>query len=84
MAQKKANEVDSFLARPTSSFPVVLLYGPDKGLVSERARRFAEASKLPLDDPFAVIRMEADEIEADPANPRRLLTVRGLGYKFEG
>lgn len=67
MAQKKANEVDSFLARPTSSFPVVLLYGPDKGLVSERARRFAEASKLPLDDPFAVIRMEADEIEADPA-----------------
>ncbi|MBB3218340.1 DNA polymerase-3 subunit delta [Ochrobactrum sp. RC6B] len=67
MAQKKTNEVDSFLARPTSSFPVVLLYGPDKGLVSERARRFAEASKLPLDDPFAVIRMEADEIEADPA-----------------
>ncbi len=67
MAQKKANEVDSFLARPTRSFPVVLLYGPDKGLVSERARRFAEASKLPLDDPFAVIRMEADEIEADPA-----------------
>ena len=67
MAQKKANEVDSFLARPMSSFPVVLLYGPDKGLVSERARRFAEASKLPLDDPFAVIRMEADEIEADPA-----------------
>lgn len=67
MAQKKANEVDSFISRPTSSFPVVLLYGPDKGLVSERARRFAEATKLPLDDPFAVIRMEADEIDADPA-----------------
>ncbi|MBB5700483.1 DNA polymerase-3 subunit delta [Ochrobactrum daejeonense] len=67
MAQKKAHEVDGFLARPTSSFPVVLLYGPDKGLVSERARRYAKASKLPLDDPFAVIRMEADEIEADPA-----------------
>ncbi len=24
------------------------------------------------------------KIEADPANPRRLVTVRGLGYKFEG
>jgi two-component system response regulator RegX3 len=24
------------------------------------------------------------KIEADPANPTRLLTVRGLGYKFEG
>lgn len=45
----------------------MLLYGPDKGLVNERARRYAAASKLPLDDPFAVIRMEADEIEADPA-----------------
>lgn len=67
MAQKKANEVESFIGRPNSSFPVVLLYGPDKGLVSERARRYAEATKLPLDDPFAVIRMEADEIEADPS-----------------
>src|SRR5690606_37521970 len=66
MAQKKAHEVDQFISRPGSSFPVVLLYGPDKGLVSERARRFAQATKLPLDDPFAVIRMEADEIDADP------------------
>lgn len=64
---EKANEVDGFLSRPSSSFPVVLLYGPDKGLVSERARRYAEATKLPLDDPFAVIRMEADEIDADPS-----------------
>ncbi len=24
------------------------------------------------------------KIERDPANPQRLLTVRGLGYKFEG
>jgi two-component system response regulator RegX3 len=23
------------------------------------------------------------KVEADPANPRHLLTVRGLGYKFE-
>lgn len=67
MAQKKAHEVDQFIDKPSSSFPVVLLYGPDKGLVSERARRYAQATKLPLDDPFAVIRMEADEIDADPS-----------------
>jgi two-component system response regulator RegX3 len=24
------------------------------------------------------------KIEADPANPARLITVRGLGYKLEG
>jgi len=35
--------------------------------VNERARRYAKSTKLPLDDPFAVIRMEADEIDADPA-----------------
>ncbi|MBV2142021.1 DNA polymerase III subunit delta [Falsochrobactrum sp. TDYN1] len=67
MAQKKAHEVDQFINRPNSSFPVVLLYGPDKGLVNERARRYAQATQLPLDDPFAVIRMEADEIDADPS-----------------
>ncbi len=35
--------------------------------MNERARRYAKSTKLPLDDPFAVIRMEADEIDADPA-----------------
>lgn len=67
MAQKKAHEVDQFINRPGSSFPVVLIYGPDRGLVNERARRYAQATRLPLDDPFAVIRMEADEIDADPS-----------------
>jgi DNA polymerase-3 subunit delta len=37
MAQKKAHEVDSFLKRLDRAYPIVLLYGPDKGLVSERA-----------------------------------------------
>ena len=30
------------------------------------------------------IRWLRQKIEADPAHPQRLLTVRGLGYKFEG
>lgn len=81
MAQKKAHEVDSFISKPSSSFPVVLLYGPDKGLVSERARRYAEATKLPIDDPFAVIRMEADEIDADP---NRLADEAGTISMFGG
>lgn len=67
MAQKKSHEVDAFINRPSRSFPIVLIYGPDKGLVAERAKRYAKASGLPLDDPFAVIRMEADEIDSDPA-----------------
>lgn len=66
MAQKKSHEVDSFINRPSSSFSIILLYGPDKGLVSERAKIFAKATGLPLEDPFTVIRMEGDEVEQTP------------------
>ncbi|TIT16601.1 MAG: DNA polymerase III subunit delta, partial [Mesorhizobium sp.] len=38
MAQKKGYEVDSWLARPDAAMSIVLLYGPDRGLVAERAR----------------------------------------------
>lgn len=58
MAQLKAHEVDSWLRRPPPT-PVVLIYGPDRGLVSERAGAYARASGLPLDDPFSVVRFDA-------------------------
>jgi DNA polymerase-3 subunit delta len=66
MAQKKAFEVDRWLSRPEPSFRLVLIYGPDRGLVSERARAFAVKTGLPLDDPFAVVRLEAGELEQQP------------------
>jgi DNA polymerase-3 subunit delta len=66
MAQKKAHEVDRWLSRPESSFTLVLIYGPDRGLVSERARSFASRTGLPLDDPFAVVRLDASELDQQP------------------
>lgn len=94
MAQLKAHEVDGWLARRQSGTPIVLVYGPDRGLVSERARRLAEKAEVPLDDPFSVVRLDAAELERDPgrlvdeANTvpmfagRRLLWVRNaLGQK---
>lgn len=66
MAQKKSHEVDQFINSVNDAFPLVLLYGPDKGLVSERAQRYVKKTGLPLDDPFSVIRLEADEIDQDP------------------
>lgn len=66
MAQKKAHEVDSFLKRLDRSYPIVLLYGPDKGLVSERADLFITMTGLAKDDPFAVIRLDADIVQAEP------------------
>ncbi|MBN9076218.1 MAG: DNA polymerase III subunit delta [Rhizobiales bacterium 65-79] len=66
MAQKKASEVDRWLARPEPAFRLVLIYGPDRGLVSERARAFAAKTGLPLDDPFAVVRLDANELDQQP------------------
>ncbi|WP_157014457.1 DNA polymerase III subunit delta [Mesorhizobium xinjiangense] len=65
MAQKKAGDVEKWLSRPDPATRLVLIYGPDRGLVSERARRFAVSSGLDLDDPFAVIRLDAGEVESD-------------------
>lgn len=66
MAQKKAHEVDGWLARPDTDARTVLIYGPDRGLVSERAKRFAALTGLPLDDAFTVIRMDAAGLADDP------------------
>lgn len=90
MAQKKAHEVDGWLARPDPGILIVLIYGPDRGLVSERARNFAEKTGLPLDDPFTVVKIDAGEADSqgrllDEARTvpmfatQRLVWVRGAG-----
>ncbi len=63
MAQKKAFEVESWLGRPDPKIVIVLLYGPDRGLVAERGKAFAERTGLPLDDPFSVVKMDGAEVE---------------------
>ncbi|PBB44293.1 DNA polymerase III subunit delta [Mesorhizobium sp. WSM3866] len=88
MAQKKGYEVDSWLARPDPSMAIVLLYGPDRGLVAERAKTFALKTGLPLDDPFSVVKLDGAEVDRDEGrlldeartvpmfSDRRLLWVR--------
>ncbi|MCV0394636.1 MAG: DNA polymerase III subunit delta [Rhizobiaceae bacterium] len=66
MAHKRAHEVDQWLARPDPAITVILVYGPDRGLVTERARRFADSTGLATDDPFSVIRFDGSELETDP------------------
>lgn len=63
MAQKKAHEVDGWLSRPDTSKSIILFYGPDHGLVSERASGFVKRTGLPLDDPFTVVRLDATEAD---------------------
>lgn len=66
MAKLKSHEVDAYLARPLAH-RIVLVYGPDRGLVSERAKSAAISTKIPLDDTFAVIKLDASSIQSDPA-----------------
>ena len=67
MAQLKAHQVERYVAKPDSAHRVILVYGPDRGLVSEHARSIAKASKADLDDPFSTIRIDADDAASDPS-----------------
>jgi DNA polymerase-3 subunit delta len=67
MAKLKAHEVDGFLSRAGNGYHIFLIYGPDRGLVSERASQIAKSTKVPLDDPFSVIKLDASTLNADPA-----------------
>jgi DNA polymerase III subunit delta len=91
MAEKKAHEVDDWLKRPDPAVRLVLIYGPDRGLVSERGRAFALSSGLSPEDPFAVTRLDGSEIEKQPGrlteevasvpmfSDNRLIWVRNIG-----
>lgn len=65
MAALKAHEVDRAIRNPDRRYRVILLYGPDSGLVSERADLLARATGVDGNDPFSTIRLDADEAAAD-------------------
>lgn len=67
MVAIKASDVDAFLARPDPARPVVLVFGPDSGLVNERVSALVKASVDDPNDPFSLVRLEAEELSANPA-----------------
>ena len=67
MVAVKAGDVDGFVARPDSARRVVLVFGPDAGLVGERARAIVAASVDDMSDPFALARLDGDELAAEPS-----------------
>jgi len=77
MAALKAHEVEGFVKRPDLSLRYVLVYGPDSGLVSERAEAIAAAHLKGNTDPFALVRLEGDAVTGDP--PRLSDEMRTIG-----
>jgi DNA polymerase-3 subunit delta len=67
MVALKNNEIDSFVARPSPERPIVLLCGPDAGLVHERAEKIINASVDDPRDPFALVRIEGDALASEPS-----------------
>lgn len=67
MAQKKAHEVEAFIRRPDPKFRALLIYGPDRGLVSERAAILSKALDVDLTDTFAVVKLDSQDIRDDSA-----------------
>jgi len=67
MVALKTGEIESFVARPDASRSVVLVFGPDAGLVSERVDAIVRASVDDPGDPFALVRLDGDTLASDPA-----------------
>jgi DNA polymerase-3 subunit delta len=66
MVALKAQEIDAFVARPDPRRPIALIYGPDAGLVRERAERIIAASVDDPRDPFALAHLQGDELASEP------------------
>ena len=67
MVAIKAADADAFVARPDPARPVVLVFGPDAGLVSERVAALVKSSVDDPNDPFALARLEAEDLSAEPS-----------------
>ena len=67
MVALRGKEIDSFLARPDPGRPIILLYGPDAGLVRERAEALLASAVDDPNDPFSLVRLDGDELSAEPS-----------------
>ena len=87
----KSHLADRFVARPPAELVAALVYGPDQGMVRERAAALAKSVVPDLNDPFRVAELDESSLDADPARlwdeaaalsmigGRRVVRVRGAG-----
>lgn len=91
MVALKPSEVDAFVRKPPATVSLVLVYGPDEGLVAERGRAIVKAVAGSLDDPFTLVRLSGSDLVGDTARlvdealtvsmfgGRRVVWLRDLG-----
>lgn len=62
----RAAQANAFLARPDPNIRTILLFGPDSGLVSERASDFVGKVLAGSNDPFALVTFDSEALASDP------------------
>jgi DNA polymerase-3 subunit delta len=87
----KSQDADRYAASPPAGMVAALIFGPDQGLVRERAERMAKTVVADLCDAFQVSELDEAVLNADPARlsdeaaaismmgGRRVVRVRGAG-----
>ncbi|MBV9419650.1 MAG: DNA polymerase III subunit delta [Alphaproteobacteria bacterium] len=91
MTEIKPQNADGVIARPPKDMVAWLIYGPDQGLVRERAEKLIKTVTPNLKDPFLVADLDDGTLVSDPARlfdeaaaismlgGRRVVRVRGAG-----
>jgi DNA polymerase-3 subunit delta len=67
MVAVKAHEADRALVSLDRAIRLVLLYGPDQGLIGERGAALAAACVTDARDPFQLVRIDGTDLSSDPA-----------------
>jgi len=67
MVALKAGDIDAYISGRDAARPIALVFGPDAGLVSERADAIVRAAIDDPNDPFALVRLDGDELSGDPS-----------------
>ena len=60
-------KIEGFLRAPDPAARAILVFGPDEGLVRERAIRLAKTMVDDLNDPFRVVEITGTDLKNDPA-----------------
>lgn len=77
MAEIKSHEFDRFAEKGADLYKIFVIYGPDRGLVSERASLLAKKTGVSPDDPFSMLKLDISDLQGDPG--RLLDEVNSLG-----
>lgn len=67
MVKPSPRDADARISRPDPSIKAYLIFGPDRGLVHERATTLAHALVPDPNDPFSVAQLTEEDLKSDPA-----------------